>query len=1061
EVRYRPLASDDPDELDRTQEQAVLDAVDELARSGPGQPGDVLVFLPGEREIRETAEALRKHHPPGTEILPLYARLSAEEQLRVFKPRASGVQRRIVLATNVAETSLTVPGIRAVIDTGLARISRYSPRTRVQRLPIEPVSRASADQRAGRCGRVAPGVCIRLYSEEDYAQRPPFTDPEVLRTNLASVILQMKALRLGDVGAFPFIDPPDSRLVRDGYETLLELGAVDEAGDLTSLGAKLARLPVDPRLGRMILAAAAEGCLGEMLVLAAALSVPDPRERPLEQREPADAAHAPFRDETSDFLGLLKLWAWHEEQSAKLSSSQLRRVCRQTFLSFMRLREWHDVYQQLRVLATDMGFRVEDRPCGPEPLHRALLPGLVSSVGARRETGEYAGPRGLRFWIHPGSGLHKKGPRWVVAAELVTTTRLYARTVGRVEPAWIERAAPHLVRRSHHDPHYDERSQSAVVLETVTLFGLELARGRRVCLAPLDPVLARELFIRHALVEGRLRTAAPFLELNRRAEEAVRRLEHKLRRPGLLAGPEARHDFFDRRLPPEVHSASTFESWRARAERARRDLLVMTERDLLAAPVPADVDELYPDELAVGTARFPLRYRAEPGHPDDGVTVELPLEAIGQLDESLAQWLVPGMLREKTVELIRALPKAVRVSFVPAPQTAERVLPALVRRARAEPRPSLAEALALELSALPGGVLVDPSMLREEALPPHLRLHIRVLGSQGQTLAGGRDVGAVKRAVSVRLAEALAAVPDPRWNRAGVASWDFGDLPERVVLERHGLRFESFPALIDLGTTAGLRLFRSAPEARHAMRAGLRRLLALELAPELEFQLRHQPGLPALCLMYAPLGSCQTLRAHLAAHIAERACLARGPGQDPVPAHEVRSQARFAELAAAGWHRVAHVAHEATDDVRVILTSLTGLRAALEGPLAAAPAAAESLADIRSQLDHLVPRDFLLSTPPQWLAQLPRFLLGVQRRLEKLAAGQAERDAARMPEVVPLWRAYLARAAERRAQGIPEDDDLQRFRWLLEELRISVFAQELRTSQPVSPQRLHKLWMSL
>ncbi len=607
EVRYRPLASDEPDEEDREQVMAIVEAVDELARHGPA---DVLVFLSGEREIRETAEELRRHHPPGTEILPLYARLSGDEQSKIFQPHG---KRRIVLTTNVAETSLTVPGIKYVIDPGSARISRYSPRTKVQRLPIEPVSRASADQRKGRCGRVSEGVCIRLYSEEDYLSRPLFTEPEILRTNLAAVILQMTALRLGNISDFPFVEPPDARLIRDGYLTLHELGAVTEDNELTPAGRQLARLPVDPRLGRMILAAERENCLAEVLIIASALSVQDPRERPTELAEVADEAHRQFADEASDFLGYLKMWDFFHEKSKHLSNSQLRKQCKQQFLSYIRMREWHDVHQQLFATVTEMGWKPNHNEARADSIHRALLAGLLSNVGNKTETADYAGPRGSKFFLFPGSALFSKRPQWVMAAEVVETTRLYARTVAKISPEWIERAAAHLIKRTYSEPQWNPQRADVIAGEKVSLKGLVIVPHRTVSYGPIEPRTSREIFIHHALVEGEYRTNGEFFKHNQNLTHQVRQLEAKARRNDLLAEPQQRFMFYHGRVPGDVYNGILFERWRKRVEKDTPQLLFMTIEDV-AQPEAMEIRaDLFPDELRMGNLTFPLTYVHDAG----------------------------------------------------------------------------------------------------------------------------------------------------------------------------------------------------------------------------------------------------------------------------------------------------------------------------------------------------------------------------------------------------------------------------------------------------------------
>jgi ATP-dependent helicase HrpA len=656
ELRYRPLTADDEDERDRDLQQAILDAVDEVWREGPG---DILVFLSGEREIRETAESLRKHHPPNTEILPLYARLSSAEQNRVFQPHG---RPRIVLATNVAETSLTVPGIRYVIDPGMARISRYSPRGKIQRLPVEKISQASANQRAGRCGRVMAGVCVRLYAAEDFQSRPAFTDPEILRTHLAAVILQMSALNLGRPEEFPFVDPPDSRQIGDGFRLLFELRAVDERWRITELGRQLAKLPVDPRLGRMLLAAQRESCLREVLVIVAALAIQDPRERPLDKQQAADEKHRRFRDEHSDFMALLKLWDYYHEQARQLSKNQLRNLCQADYLSFVRMREWHDLHRELLGRATEMGMRLNDEAAPYDSLHRALLTGLLGHLGLKQEENAYLGARGRNFYLYPGSGLFKKRPRWVAAAELVETTRLYARTVARIEPEWVEGLAEHLLKRSYAEPHWEKRSAQVAAFERVTLYGLPIIANRRVNYGPLDPALAREVFIRHALVEGEFHCKAQFFQHNRQLLAELEELEIRARRD-LTADEEALYRFYDARIPEGIYSGPTFETWRKQVERENPRLLFLDRAALLAEAGPAADGERFPDHLDLDGLQLPLAYRFEPGAEDDGVTLTVPLAAVNQVDPKRLDWLVPGLRAERMAALLKSLPKALAAEF--------------------------------------------------------------------------------------------------------------------------------------------------------------------------------------------------------------------------------------------------------------------------------------------------------------------------------------------------------------------------------------------------------------
>jgi ATP-dependent helicase HrpA len=1060
EVRYRPpVAEAGDDATDFDLESAVLAAVGELGRL---PPGDILVFLSGERDIREIAEALRKHHPPGTEILPLYARLSAAEQQKVFEPHRG---RRIILATNVAETSLTVPGIRYVIDPGMARISRYSTRTKVQRLPIEPISRASADQRKGRCGRVAEGVCIRLYSEDDYLARPQFTEPEVLRTNLASVILQMKSLRLGEVVDFPFVEPPESRYIRDGYDTLHELGAVDERGELTRIGSELARLPIDPRVGRMILGAAEENCLAEVLVIAAALSIQDPRERPMDRQDAADEAHRKFAHEDSDFLSLLNLWTFYQGQSKHLSHSKLRKACQQNYLSAVRMREWDDVYRQLHALVIEMGHHPATRPAEFDAVHRALLTGLLSNVGTKADTFEYSGTRSSRFSIFPGSGLFKKPPKWVMAAEIVQTTRLYARCVAKIQPLWIESLGAHLVKRTYSGPHWEEEKARVAAFEKVLLFGLEIVPRRTVHYGPVDPKLSRELFIHHALVEGEFHTRARFFEHNLGLRDEVEALEAKSRERNLLAEAERRFTFYDKRLPADVYSGELFEAWLKKAERENPKLLFMTLDDLLREGSGAALVTLdkFPPALPLGAgsdSRVPLSYHLEPGHPDDGVTATVPLEGLNQLTAPKAEWLVPGLLKEKITALIRSLPKQYRVRFVPAPVFAERVAESLPPGAENGP---LLEILSATLAGLTG-VAVPVSEWRPETLPEHLRMNFAVVDRKGTRLAAGRELDKLKAGLRVQLKQALATLPDKKFNRDGITEWDFGDLPEHVEVKHAGLAIVAYPALADPPGAggappagAGLRLFESPESARASMRGGLRRLYLCQVRDELAFQVKNLPGLDRIASRFAVLGKRDQLRDTLSLLIADRAFLA---DDDP---DQVRSETVFRRRLDPGWSRLGAAAHEVAGLVDEILAAYHPV--ALELGDARAPsrlpaAWQDAMADIRSQLAALLPAGFLTTVAFDRLRHFPRYLGAVRIRLQKLrdgGPGTLSRDQKHAAHVVPHWLAYLERAAARAADGI-DDPELDRFRWMIEEFRVSSFAQELGTAEPVSAKRLSEQW---
>src|SRR6187399_413739 len=820
EIRYRPVTLDEEDDETATGEQdAILSAVDELWRE---QAGDILVFLSGEREIRETAESLRKHHPQGCEVLPLYSRLSQDEQQRVFKP--SG-RRRVVLATNVAETSLTVPGIRAVVDSGVARISRYSHRSRLQRLPIEKISQASANQRSGRCGRLGPGIAIRLYSEEDYGARPDFTEPEIQRTNLAAVILQMHALKLGDIEAFPFVEPPDGRYVRDGARMLRELGALTEAGELTETGRHLSKLPLDPRLGRILLAGAREHCLEEIAIIASALSVPDPRDRPPDKQTQADQKHAPLRDEQSDFLSLLKLWRAWNEQRERLSRAKLRAWCKENFLSYLRLIEWHDVHGQvMEVLKGELALKLNPKPAEYPAIHRALLAGLLSQVAQRKEQGEYLGANGTKLAIHPGSGQFKARPAWIVSAEQVQTTKVYARTVARIDPKWVEEVGGHLVKRQHYEPHWERRAARAAIYERTTLFGLTLTTGRSVPYEQVDAAAARGMFIRHALVLMEYDSRAPFFAHNLKLLEDTEYLQQKGRRVDLLGDEQQLYEFFDARVPAGISTGAAFETWRRKAEAQDPKLLWLTDKDI--APGDAELDAArFPDHLPAGPLVVQLRYRFEPGHEDDGVSALIPLHVLNQLPSEAFEWLVPGLLDEKVTALVRSLPKNLRVHFVPVPEAVAKALP-LLERGQGSLHAQLATALLRT-----AGVEVPRDAFREDQLPPHLRMNFLLLDEADKVIARSRSLAELRGRHAGASQQEYAKQSQLT---TGARSWEFGALPEKQDAEQGGRRQVGYPALVDEGASVGVRAFATPPEARMSHERGVARLIRLVMARDLK-----------------------------------------------------------------------------------------------------------------------------------------------------------------------------------------------------------------------------------
>lgn len=1035
EVRWRP-PEPDPETGDVDEQEALVEAVAEALRDGEG---DVLVFLPTQRDITETTRLLEGRALPRrpVEVLPLYARLSTAEQQRVFAPDG---RRRVVLATNVAESSVTVPGIRAVVDTGLARIARFSARARIQRLPIERVSRASAEQRKGRCGRLGPGLCLRLFDEEDLAARDAFTPPEIQRSNLASVILQMTALKLGRPESFPFLDPPKVGMVRAGDRTLRELGALDARGRLTATGRALSRLPVDPRLGRMILAGADEGCLAEMLVVAAGLATRDPRERPPEAREAADAAHARLAHPESDVLGLLRLWDAYHERRGALSRGRLRAWCRERFLGEGRLREWTDVHRQLAELAREQGLVPGERRDASGPVHRAFLAGMLSHVARRGEKHEYVGVDGKTLAIWPGSVLFEKKPRWIVAAEIVETSRRYARIVARIDPRAIEPLARDLVERTHRDPRWDRKSGRVVASERVSFGGLTIVPRRRVAYDAIDPVVSRELFIRHALVEGGMDTGAPFLEHNVALVNEIVALEAKTRRRDLLADLDTRYDFYDRRLPPDVTGRQTLHRWRTRVERHDPDVLFMRREDLLARPADARA-EAFPDAIGCDGTRWPLRYAFAPGAPEDGVTLQVPLESLPAVDPLRLEWLVPGMLEEKVVALVRSLPKTLRKQFVPVPDYAREV----VARLRFGDGP-LRGALADALNDV-GVERVVPEHFETDRLPPHLVMAVEVLGVDGRVLARGRDLAAIRARLGERTNRAVRALAHEAWDREGITTWDVGELPERVEIERAGLRLVAYPTLVDEHDAVARRLVATRALAEHHLRRALRRLYTMSLPADMPRRVRRAPRWEAMVLHAAPVVDGESLARQLVERAVERAYL---DGPDPI-----RDRVAFEHAGEVGWRRLAPALGEVVERIADVLEAGHAVRARLD-ELSARPYDA-ALAQAREQLAHLFAPRFVVDVPWERLAHYPRYLRAILRRFERLEIRGVKKDEELSARVQPRWERYLEAAARARRDELVVAP-LERLRWLLEEARVSVFAQELGTAEKVSGKRLDRAW---
>ncbi len=1046
EILYRPLHTDD--EEDRDMQRGIIHAVDELMASGSG---DILVFLPGEREIRETAETLRKHHfdrlRGGIEILPLFARLSFAEQERVFQ--LSSNRRRIVLATNVAETSLTVPGIHYVIDSGSARVNRYSYRNKVEQLLIEKISRASADQRAGRCGRVANGVCIRLYSEQDYQARAPYTDPEILRSSLAAVILRMQSLKIGDVESFPFLEAPAPRMIADGYQLLAELGAVDEKRQLTAIGWRLAKFPIDPKIARMILAAKHENCLHEILIITSALSLQDPRDRPFEQQAAADEAHRRFQDERSDFLSYLKLWDFFDELlKHKKSTRKLIAQCRENFLSYRRFREWREIHGQLHVLMTELGFRPNEIPAGYDEIHRALLVGLLGNIGFKSEKeGEYLGARGIKFSIFPGSVLRKGKSKWVVAAELVETSKLFARCAAKIDPTWLERIAGSLCKRHYSDPHWEKKRAQVVAFEQVTLYGLMIVSKRPVHYGVINPQEAREIFIRSGLVAGELVTQAPFFHHNQALIQEIEALEHKTRRQDVLVDEQEMFAFFDAIIPQQVTNGAGFEKWRKQAEQQDPQLLYL-KRELLMRHQADHVTEVqFPERMTLPDGSvLPLAYRFEPGHILDGVTVSVPLPLLNRLDGKQLDYLVPGLIREKVTWYLKALPKNIRRMLVPLPESVTKFLQS---HSRSSHLLALQEALA-KFVLRETTLTVPLETWKTSDIPMHLLMNIRVVDDAGQELAMNRDLNRLQK----RLGEAAQMIFVKRDDeseknsieREQITQWDFGDLPDEIVFMRNGRQLTGYPALIDQGDSVAIRLFDTQATAETVMRSGIRRLLCLALKDQLKQLEKNLPGLREISVQLAARVIPGDLKQDMLTAIIDRALLS----DDLLP----RTESAFIEQRQRAKHRLPEVSaflsgmlQQIGREYQTLLQKFTKIRVS------------KVKAELNTQLDNLIYPGFVSNTPWNNMLQMPRYLKGMGLRVEKLFVNP-ERDEHNSLEVNALWQQYLQRLAKHQEIEYV-DKNLSEFRWQIEELRISLFAQELKTAYPVSVKRLQKLWESV
>jgi ATP-dependent helicase HrpA len=1078
EVRYRPIQADEKDK-ERDLMVAITDAVDELCRLGSG---DVLVFLPGEREIRDAAEALRKHHPPHVEILPLFARLSAQEQERVFKISNA---RRIVLATNVAETSLTVPGIRYVVDAGLARVKRYSYKNKVEQLQIEAIAQSAANQRAGRCGRVAAGVCIRLYDEQEFKQRTAFTEPEILRSSLAAVILRMKSLRLTDVETFPFIEPPPGRAIADGYQLLQELGAMDDSNQLTAVGKELAKLPLDPRVGRMILAARDNQALSEVLIIAAALSVQDPRDRPMDAQTAADLAHKKFADEKSEFTSYLKIWKWFEDAiEHKKTNRQLQDNCRSNFLSQMRLREWREVHSQLLTIVKEQGWRINEAPATYEQLHLALLTGLLGNIGFKsEEDSHYLGARAIKFYIWPGSYLAKKAGKWIMAAELVDTTRLYGRCLAQIQPEWLEKVGGHLLKKSYGEPRWEKRTGQVSGFERATLYGLVVYSQRRIQYGLTHPKEAREIFIRDALVEGDFDTRAPFLAFNQKLIREIENIEHKSRRQDVLVDDHLIAAFYDKHLPPDVYNAVLFEQWHKEATKGNPKLLYLNKDELMRHEAAGITTDVFPKTMQVSGVGLQLSYHFEPGSPRDGVTLWIPLFSLNQVSSDRCEWLVPGMVKEKVQLLIKSLPQKIRRHCVPLPDYA-----AGFCERNEFGKGNFLETLIADIREQKGLQCLSTDF-KFELLPAHLTMNFKIIDEHGRQLEMGRNLATLRAEFGSQARESFQKIASadklarldnskqsattnnidrhsresgnpaslssakiaskseikaPAIQQENLTAWTFDELPELLEVQQGKQTLIGYPALVDKQTHCHIEVFDDPDEAARTHHNGLRRLFALQMKEQVKFLEKNIPGLQQMGMQFMSLGSQEELREQIVTTALDRAFM-----QSPLP----KNSGEFNKRRDEGKARLNLLANEIARLAGLILAEYYSLPKKLQGLKAHAQAAA----DMQQQLQNLITKRFIAEVDFAQLAHYPRYLKAITVRMDKLRA-----DPTRDAKLLADWNS-VAQPWQRtpRKSGVDADPKLIEFRWLLEELRVSLFAQELKTPMPVSVKRLQKVWESL
>ncbi len=1027
EMRYRPLIEPGQEESEKDLQQGIKDAVDEISLI---DQGDILIFLSGERDIRETTETLRKHQLKNTEVIPLYAKQGASDQNKIFQAHK---KRHIILATNVAETSLTVPGIRYVIDPGFARVSRYSPRSKVQRLPIENISQASANQRKGRCGRVSEGMCIRLYSEDDFNARPLFTEPEIKRTSLASVILQLASLRFGDIEAFPFVEPPDGRYINDGYKLLEELGAVDRFRTILPIGIQLAKLPVDPRIGRMILAANDQNCLTETLIIASALSVQDVRDKPMDKMQQADEAHAKFADEDSDHIWFINLWKFYHEQMQHLSQNKMRKLCRTNFLNFMHLREWMEIHSQLKGLTADLGFSANNEPAEHDAIHRSLLSGLLGNIGFLTDRKEYTGARGVKFFIFPGSGQFKKTPKWLMSTELVETTKLYGRTNAKIEPEWIIKIAGDLVKKSYSDPHWSKKSGQVRALEKIVLYGLTLSADRSVNYGPIDPADSRRLFIQGALVTGQTHARLAFLQHNQKLLAEIESMEHRSRRLDILIDDQVRFDFYDEKIPAHINNIRGLEKWYKDSSKQDSDFLFF-DRDFLIREDANEVcDQALPEELSVAGMNLPLTYHFEPGAKDDGVTLSVPMAVLNQLQQDRFDWVVPGLIKEKVTELIRSLPKQLRRNFVPAPNYAEACCESLEYA-----EGNLFEMISAHLKKMTG-IEIPIDVWDQKKLADHLQINFKVIDAHGKVSSEGRNLKGLQGKLGDEVEQTFSAETTWAIERSNIRKWDFGELPEIVETVKHGMPLRGYPALVDDGDSVSIKVQDTQAKALKFHQDGLIRLIRLSLPEQMKYLNKNLPDLEKIYILFSSAGKKDELKEDLVKAIIQRVFI--------TSQNIFYSEQAFLKQLEQGRGEIIPIATELSKKLMNALQQFHAIKKRLSGKT---PLTWLNLVqEIQLQLDNLIYPGFISKTPDEWLQQLPKYLQAIDKRLDKFDRDPAK-DKQLSAKVNSFWRRYIEVGSK--------TSDLLYFRWMIEELRISIFAQELGTKHPVSEKRLEKIW---